>query len=117
MASQAERAHIRPHDVNVREALLPGAGRAFRAPASRKVPIRQPYRVLLLVVQHNAIGPLVDLIIDHDISRGDTAVIASGCLIKDQDDREEAARIKELHLPKLLRVVLSSRPKTSPKLV
>src|SRR5687768_9602884 len=61
--TQAERAHVGPHLLHVRQALVLGAGLAHGLPAQRDVLVRQPERVLLLVVHQDDVraGILVRL--------------------------------------------------------
>src|SRR3954453_9583711 len=62
---QARRAHVRPHATDVVQALGPGTGRALRVPARRQLPVGRPDRVLLLVVAHDAIDALIDVLVCH----------------------------------------------------
>jgi hypothetical protein len=63
--SQTQGSHVCPDFLDIRQALLFGAGLSGVAPAEGKRTIREPNRVLLLVVHHDAVKPVVSVFVIH----------------------------------------------------
>src|SRR5256885_1244524 len=65
LLAQAQRAHVGPHLVDVGQALVLAALFAHLPPASRRLAVRKPDRVLLLVVDHDLVDTIVFFVFGH----------------------------------------------------
>src|ERR1041385_8620748 len=65
LLAQAQGAHVGPHLVDVGQALVLAALFAHLPPASRRLAVREPDRVLLLVVDHDLVDTIVFFVFGH----------------------------------------------------
>src|SRR5262249_41007080 len=107
LLAEAEGPHVRPHLLDVRQALLLGAVLPRRLPAQRELPVRGPDGVLLLVVHHHLVLGRILALVAHPVlpSRAFT-ICEEECIMEGMRMKAPASWVLSLPAPASTRLKL-----------